>query len=132
MYVTPARTSLYDAMTAERVHSERWYGNIGQVPSGEAGKDWYRSERWDLATAAYFEERLCRARPEGRPQYLRIQATHLLHARETRESGRALLRRVIDDYPEDAQARTASEQLGDSLGDDGRLAELRSRSAGSP
>jgi hypothetical protein len=41
----------------------------------------------------------------------------------TRESGRGLLRRVIDEYPDHIEAKSAWEQLGDSLARDGKLDE---------
>jgi hypothetical protein len=85
--------------------------------------DWYRSLAWDAQIEAGFEERLRRARPASRSQYIRIQATHLLESPDlgVRETGRGLLQRVIAEYPDDIQAKTAMEQLGSSLADDARL-----------
>ncbi|GIJ45337.1 hypothetical protein Val02_22230 [Virgisporangium aliadipatigenens] len=87
--------------------------------------DWFRNTSWDPGTAAGFEARLRRARPVNRPQYLRVQATHLLDAGDaaTREAGLALLRRVLAEYPTDFEAKPASEQLGAGLARQGRLAE---------
>jgi hypothetical protein len=88
-------------------------------------RDWFRSPSWDPPTAADFERRLRRARPHNRAQYTRVQATYLLQAVDavTREAGRDLLRRVIDEYPDSIEAKAAWEQLGDSLARDGRLDE---------
>lgn len=87
--------------------------------------NWYRSPAWDAQIEAGFDERLRRARPANRPQYIRIQATYLLESPDPgiREAGRGLLRRVIAEYPADVQAKSAMEQLGSSLADDGRLGE---------
>ena len=58
--------------------------------------EWFRSPAWDEQIEAAFEERLRRARPYNQPQYIRIQATHLLSSPDprVREAGRGLLRRV--------------------------------------
>ena len=87
--------------------------------------DWYRSPAWDAQIEAGFEERLRRARPANRAQYIRIQATYLLESPDlgVREAGRGLLQRVIAEYPDDVQAKAAMEQLGSSLADDARLGE---------
>ena len=87
--------------------------------------DWFRSPVWDEQIEAAFERRLRRARPHNRAQYLRIQATHLLSSPDppVREAGRGLLWRVITEFPDDTEAKTAMEQLGGSLADEGRLGE---------
>jgi hypothetical protein len=99
---------------------------VGQdraVAAADNRHGWYRSLTWDAQIEAGFEERLRRARPASRAQYIRIQATHLLESPDlrVRETGRALLQRVIAAYPDDVQAKTAMEQLGSSLADDARL-----------
>jgi hypothetical protein len=55
-----------------------------------ARDDWFRSPVWDGQIEAAFEQRLRRARPYHQPQYLRIQATHLLSSPDprVREAGR--------------------------------------------
>ena len=86
--------------------------------------EWFRASRWDAGTAERFEALLRRARASNRAQYIRIQASHLVESPDavTREIGRALLRRVIDDYPDDDfETKCAWEQLGDSLATEGRL-----------
>jgi tetratricopeptide (TPR) repeat protein len=50
-----------------------------------------------------FEERLSRATPRHRPQYLRIKASEILDQSDDPEAwdmAASLLRRVIDDYPD--------------------------------
>jgi hypothetical protein len=102
-------------------------GEVGQdravVIAGRHG--WYRSLAWDAEIEAGFEERLRRARPASRSQYIRIQATYLLESSDlgVREAGRGLLRRVIAEYPDDVQAKTAMEQFGSSLAGEARLGE---------
>jgi hypothetical protein len=91
--------------------------------SNAVSRDWFRASTWDAQIAESFEQRLRRARPAGRAQYLRIQATHLLVSPDVgaRQAGRDLLRRVIAEHPTEIEAKTATEQLGASLADDGRL-----------
>lgn len=80
---------------------------------------------WDDAVSADFELRLKRARPAKHAEYLRIQATHLVDSPDpsTRGAGRAMLERVIRDYPYNFEAKFACEQLGTSLAGEGRLTE---------
>lgn len=69
-----------------------------------ASKDWFRCETWDEQTRVAFEARLARSRtPFHRAQYLRIQGLTLIdtHKRREVEAGRALLERVIADYPKE-------------------------------
>ena len=63
---------------------------------------WYRGAAWDKVARAEFEERLSRARSQ-RPQYMRIKATHLLDSDDpvARAGGVDLMRRLIDEYPDD-------------------------------
>lgn len=91
----------------------------------DTGRDWYRSTSWDPTVAKAFEARMSRARNGNRPQYLRIQATHLIESPDpgVREAGRALLLRVTTDYPASGEATTAMEQLGDSLAHEGQFDE---------
>ena len=78
---------------------------------------------WNADIASAFEARLARARLTNRPQYLRIQATHLLESvnANNRIVGRQLLRRVITEFPENFQVKSAWEQLGRSLAEESRL-----------
>lgn len=88
--------------------------------------EWFRSSTWDEATAAEFERRLAHARPDSRPQYIRIQASHLVSQSDPalRLVGRDLLSRVIEEYEgDDIQAKSAVEQLARSLAEEGRLDE---------
>lgn len=87
-------------------------------------QDWFRHPTWDDAIAAEFEARLARARIAGRAQYLRIQAVTLLPSEQRldRDAGRALLTRLIDQYPESFEVAAAWEALGESLAREGDLA----------
>lgn len=89
--------------------------------------DWYRSSRWDDSVATAFEAKLGRARARSRPQYVRIQGVHLIAQADaaTRAAGRALLRRVIDEYGEDdaLQSLWAAENLATALEEDDRADE---------
>jgi hypothetical protein len=91
-----------------------------------ARDDWFRGDAWDAETRATFEVKLKRARQSSRAQYLRIKGVELTGSIDgaTREAGRQLLRRVLDDYPDDAvQVTMAAADLGKSLADDGYLDE---------
>jgi predicted negative regulator of RcsB-dependent stress response len=66
--------------------------------------DWYRLETWDDSARQAFETRLSRSRtPFHRAQYLRIQGVTLASTGKRREvaAGRALLERVIEDFPDE-------------------------------
>lgn len=86
--------------------------------------DWYRSRTWSEEIAAEFEKRLSRARTQ-RCQYLKIQGATLAYSDSSglRRAGRDLLRRVIRDYPDDFDAKSACESIGMSYRKDGRLRE---------
>lgn len=75
--------------------------------------DWFRSETWDRES---FEQRLARARPQSRPQYLRIQGLTFLETGqpELQPIAIALLERVYSDESEEAafERPTAPEFLG--------------------
>jgi hypothetical protein len=80
--------------------------------------DWYRSSTWNESVAAAFETKLRRARLSSRPQYVRIQGVHLIAQEDaaTRQAGRELLQRVIDEYEDDElQSVWAAENLADAL-----------------
>jgi tetratricopeptide (TPR) repeat protein len=65
--------------------------------------DWYRSSAWGSADQALFEEKLRRARPWSRAQYLRLKGAALAASsrRREREAAPGLLSRVIREYAED-------------------------------
>ena len=90
-----------------------------------ADRDMVPLPAWDVQIAAAFEQRLRRARPYNRAQYIRIQATHLLSSSgpQVRQAGRGLLRCLVTSFPDDFNAKMAMEQLGRSLAGEGRLAE---------
>ena len=81
--------------------------------------DWYRSEMWDDSMREAFEARLSRSRTTfHRAQYLRIQGLTLTATKKRREveAGRALLARVIADFPcEVMEVAGAHSALADSL-----------------
>jgi tetratricopeptide (TPR) repeat protein len=87
--------------------------------------DWYRSTVWDAQIAAEFENRLRRTRDSGRVQYLSIQGSHLMASddEEVRLAGRELIRRVIADYPDSFEAKSAWEQLGQHFAELGDLGQ---------
>jgi hypothetical protein len=61
-----------------------------------------------------FEERLSRATPQHRPQYLRIKATEILDRSDDPVAwhlAASLLTRVIDDYPDSLDAAMAHHEL---------------------
>lgn len=93
-----------------------------------ADREWYRCEVWDDEAAEFFVKKLARARVGSRPQYLKIQGITLATAksRKDREVGRSLLRRVLDEYPDDFHAKHAAESLGSAYALDGLLAEAES------
>jgi hypothetical protein len=88
-----------------------------------ANGDWFRSANWTPEIAEAFEAKLARARHSNRAQYLYIQGATLTAANDeqTREVGRSLLQRSVDDYPDNFHAKAASEQLGESLASEGRF-----------
>jgi len=89
--------------------------------------DWYRSEVWDETTRHAFEARLARSRtPFQRAQYLKIQGATLTATNKPREveAGRALLARVIADYPDEVMmVANAHSALADSYLQDGGLSQ---------
>jgi tetratricopeptide (TPR) repeat protein len=89
------------------------------------GDDWYRTADWSAAAAGAFEEKLRRARPHNRPQYLRIKALALLQADEdeNRKVGRELLRRLVREYPDSFDVSWAQEFLADAYREEGQAVE---------
>jgi hypothetical protein len=92
-----------------------------------ASKDWFRCETWDEPISAAFEARLARSRgPFHRAQYLRIQGLTLTGTQKRREveAGRALLERVIADYPDEhLDVAGAHSALAHSFVSENRLRE---------
>jgi tetratricopeptide (TPR) repeat protein len=95
--------------------------------------DWFRSPDWNAQAEQEFEERLSRARPFNRPQYLRIKALALIHRGGEAEArgARELLVRVIETYPESLDVVMAHEHLGELDAREGhrRAAETHYRDA---
>ena len=74
--------------------------------------DWFRTPAWDARTSEDFERRLARARPDNRPQYIRIKALALAGAGQE-GAARALLERVVRDYSGSLDCRASIEHLAD-------------------
>jgi hypothetical protein len=91
------------------------------------GRDeWFRGTAWDIRTRELFDEKLIRARKHNRSQYLRIKGLELTRSnqKDVRRAGRDLLRRVLDEHPDDRlQVTLAHSDLADSLAKDGVYAE---------
>jgi hypothetical protein len=86
-----------------------------QVDSAAVADEWYRSSAWGKADQAQFEEKLRRARPRSRPQYIRLKGLALAGSTKPRERQAApdLLRRVIREHRDDElQAAMAWADLG--------------------
>jgi hypothetical protein len=84
-------------------------------------EDWFRSEVWDDAARDLFETKLARSRSSNHAQYLRIQGLTLVETADHKrvEAGRGLLRRVLDEYPDEAlEVASAYYALGQSLARD--------------
>jgi tetratricopeptide (TPR) repeat protein len=77
--------------------------------------EWFRTPDWSTRAQEEFEERLRRARPYNRPQYLRIKALALMEQGGKLEAtgARELLARVIELYPESGDVVLAHEHLGE-------------------
>lgn len=91
-------------------------------------EDWYRSETWDDSSREAFEARLARSRTAfHRAQYLRIQGLTLTVTHKQREvaAGRALLERVIVDFPDEVlEVAGAHYALAESLVDQSARAAI--------
>lgn len=77
--------------------------------------EWYRCESWTLAEEKHFFAKLGRARKDGRAQYLRIQAFHLVESRDLRrlEAAESLLNRILTDFPDNRVEKSMTlSQLG--------------------
>jgi tetratricopeptide (TPR) repeat protein len=77
--------------------------------------EWYRSSAWGKADQEQFEEKLRRARPRSRPQYIRLKGLALAGSRKRGERRTApdLLRRAIREHGDDElQAAMAWADLG--------------------
>lgn len=87
---------------------------------------WFRSPDWDSSAREFFEQRLGRAKPHNRAQYIRIKATSLAEAGES-DAALLLLERVLKEHADDLlQAPMARYQLGELLEEEGRLDEAES------
>lgn len=77
--------------------------------------EWYRCESWTKAEEEHFFAKLGRARKDGRAQYLRIQAFHLVESGGLRllETAESLLNRILTDFPDNRVEKSMTlSQLG--------------------
>jgi tetratricopeptide (TPR) repeat protein len=77
--------------------------------------EWYRCESWTKAEEEHFFAKLARARKDGRAQYLRIQAHHLVESRNVRllEAAESLLNKILTDFPDNRVEKSMTlSQLG--------------------
>lgn len=68
--------------------------------------DWFRGPAADVESMDSFEQRLSRATPQNRPQYLRIKAVEILNQSDDPEAwhvAATLLGRVVTDYQDPLQ-----------------------------
>lgn len=93
--------------------------------SNAMGRDWYATPDWGDEVARAFEERLKRARPYNRSQYLKIKALNLLDVPDAthQAAARRLLHRVLNEYPDSLDAPYAHEKLGELYASAGDLAK---------
>jgi tetratricopeptide (TPR) repeat protein len=84
--------------------------------------EWYRSSDWAAADQEHFEEKLRRARPRSRAQYIRLKGLALAGSkrRSERRAAPTLLRRVIREHADDdLQAAMAWADLGRFYAEEG-------------
>lgn len=89
-------------------------------------EDWYRSPDDSPEAMADFEQRLSRARPNNRAQYLRVKAVTLAQQPNqcARQIAIALLRRIISDFADEwHEVNFSHEMLGRIHENDGRFEE---------
>ena len=78
--------------------------------------DWFRRTTWRHEDEEEFFKKLARARSWSRPQYLRIQAAHLVSTEDLKllNIAETLIQKLFDEYPEDNSERSSAlELLGD-------------------
>jgi tetratricopeptide (TPR) repeat protein len=88
------------------------------------GDEWFCDPAWGKADQEHFEEKLRRARPHSRPQYIRLKGLALAGSKKRTERRAApdLLRRVIRAHSDDElQAAMAWADLGRFYEDEGEL-----------
>ena len=96
------------------------------VRCGTMKEDWYRSPDDSPEAMADFEQRLSRARPNNRAQYLRVKAVTLAQQPNqcARQIAIALLRRIISDFADEwHEVNFSHEMLGRIHENDGRFEE---------
>ena len=76
-------------------------------------RDWARAPGWSEKDREEFDRHLRRARTENRARYLRTKAMALLESAEphVRHEGRRLLRRIVEEYPNNVSELAAAHEL---------------------
>ncbi|CAN5727370.1 hypothetical protein BH10BAC3_BH10BAC3_05480 [soil metagenome] len=85
-------------------------------------KDWYRRKTWTKADEEEFFAKLGRARKDGRPQYLGVQASELIKTKGNAQltAAEILLNKILTDYPDNQIEKS---QTYNSLGEIYKLRE---------
>jgi len=97
-------------------------GHAGCQTAEVARDDWYRGPDWDEAAQTLFAEKLARARPWSRSQYMSIKAIGLIASTEVaaQSDGADLLRQVIA-MGDEFEVASCHELLGEHLAGTGRV-----------
>lgn len=78
--------------------------------------EWYRRKTWTKTDEEEYFAKLGRARKDGRPQHLKIQAIELVETKDPKllDVAELLIQKLFTDYPDDKFERSSSlETLGD-------------------
>ena len=78
--------------------------------------EWYRKKTWSKTDEAEYFAKLGRAKKEGRPEYLKIQAIEFVDTKDPAllDIAELLIKKLFTDYPDDKFERSSClETLGD-------------------
>lgn len=75
--------------------------------------DWFRQTHWGVAEQTLFRDKLARARPENRAQYLYLQGVTLVPVNPS--AALALLDAYLDAYPNDLNVAPAQEARANAM-----------------
>ncbi|TYP89285.1 hypothetical protein BC792_1284 [Sphingobacterium allocomposti] len=75
--------------------------------------DWYRRKSWTKADEDEYFVKLRRARKNGRPQYLRVQAVELIETKDKSllSVAETLLHKILTDYPDERTEKSHAYNL---------------------